>query len=346
MMKRLLLILILQNLATAGLHSQTFNVDDLVSLASMPPKNIDRFMSRNGFTTDGNKWNADSAGSTFTQKIKKNKKDIIPVRSVEMYTKDNSKYFCFHTTSLSEYTDGQKLLIKKGFFYDSKKEVGKESPMLFQKWNLTVLAVTAVADEIPQYTFTLKEKKIPSAIVYAEDLLKFDSHEFLVSYFGEKNVKKDLYYFSENELKKCSVLFGSSSHQVVFVWNDENNLNNLAFILVSNIIPTVNSPKPEGLISNNEWKLKCGLHPGMSIEDLLKLNETDFEIYGNQSELGLMIKPGANGKIDFKNTAVMLSCKNCNNDKFFQKQEVSALAVAKENLPMYVFDIIIYPSQN
>ncbi len=345
-MKRLLLILILQSLAIANLFSQSFTVDDLVSLATMPPKNIDRFMNRNGFAIPVSKWDTDIAGTSFIQKIKAGKKDMVPARSVDMYTKDDSKYFCLHTASVSEYIDGQKLLIKKGFVYDNKKEVGKESSLFFQKWNITVQATPGVKDEIPEYTFILTEKKIPSAIIFAEDLLKFDSHEFLVSFFGEQNVKKDLYYFSEKELKKCSVLFGNSSHQVVFVWDDENNLNKLAYILVSNIIPTVNSPKPEGIISNNEWKLKSGMHPGMSIEELIKLNENDFEIYGNESEMGLMIKPGANGKIDFKQTAVMLSCKNCNNDKFFEKKEVSAFDVAKENLPMYVFDIIIYPQRN
>lgn len=342
-MKRLLLILILQNLVSASLYSQSFSVDDLLTLASTPPKSIDRFMSRNGFAISGSRWNTDTIGTSFIQKIKAGKKDITPVRTVEMYTKENSKYFYFHTSSVIEFLDGQKFLAKKGFFYDDKKELGKESLLLFQKWNITVQAISETVDEKPQYTFVLREKKIPSDIVYAEDLLKFDSHEFLVSYFGEQNVKKDMYYFSEKELKKCSVLFGNSSHQVVFVWNDENNLNNLAFILVSNILPTVNLPKPEGIISNNEWKLKSGMHPGMSIKDLIELNENDFEIYGNKSELGLMIKPGSNGKIDFTKTAVMLSCKSCNTDKFFEKSEVSALAVAKKNLPMYVFDIIIYP---
>ena len=344
-MKRLLLILILQNLAVARLKSQSFTVDDLVKLASMPSKNIDKFMNRNGFTASG-KWNVDTIGISFNQKIKKNKIDITPQRSVDIYTKDSSKFICFHTSSPIEYIDGQKVLIKKGFIYDNKREPDKESSLLFQKWNVTVNAIVETIEGKPEYKFLLTEKRIPTAVVYAEDLLKFDSHEFLAGYFGEQNVKKDLYYFSEKELKKCSVLFGNSSHQVVFVWNDENNLNNLAFILVSNIIPTVNSPKPEGVISNNEWKLKCGMHPGMSIKDLIKLNENDFEIYGNESELGLMIKPGANGKIDFKKTAVMLTCSNCNNDKFFEKAEVSALDVAKKNLPMYVFDIILYPTQN
>lgn len=346
MMKRLLPLLILQLLAAANLFSQSFDLDDLVRLASMPSKDIGHFMDKKGFTNSASKWDSDLAGTVFTQKIKRNKKNFDAVRSVEMFMKDSSKYFCFHTSSSSEFAEGQKVLVKKGFLYDKKNEIGKAPSLLFQKWNITVDATTEVSNDTAQYTFMLREKKIPEAIVYAEDLLKFDSHEFLVSYFGEQNVKKDQYYFSEKELKKCSVLFGNSSHQVVFVWNDADNLNNLAFIMVSNIIPTVNSPRPDGELSNNEWKLRSGMHPGMSIEDLIKLNENDFEIYGNESELGLMIKPGLNGKIDFKKTAVMLNCKNCNNDKFLQKQEVSAIEVAKENLPMYVFDIIIYPPQN
>ena len=66
---------------------------------------------------------------------------------------------------------------------------------------------------------------------------------FLVSYFGEKNVTQDLYYFSENELKKCSVLFSGTLYQVAFVWGDENNLDNLSYIIVSNLLPTKKGKK-------------------------------------------------------------------------------------------------------
>lgn len=312
----------------------------------MQPKSIDRFMAKNGFVIFGGKWNVDTTRTSFIQKIKKNRKEVSATQSMDIYRKDSSRYFCFHTSSPLEFIEGQKYLLKKGFYYDSSQVVGKDSAILFQKWNIDVRSINEIVDSVHRYTFILQEKKIPSAIVYAEDLLRFDSHEFLVSYFGERNVKRDLYYFSQTELKKCSVLFGNSNRQVVFVWNDEKNLDDLAFVMVSDALPTVNSPVREGLLSNNEWKLKCGIHPGMSLKDLIKLNESDFKIYGNQSELGLMIKPEEDGKINFKKTAIMLSCKNCNTDNFLQKQEVSALAVARQNLPMYVFDIILYPSAN
>ena len=59
-----------------------------------------------------------------------------------------------------------------------------------------------------------------------------------------------------------------------------------------------------------------------------------------------MVKPAANGKIDFKKTAVMLDCANCDDLKIFNQQEVSALDIARKDLPMYINDVIIYPTQH
>ena len=84
-MKRILLILILQNFATGKAHSQSFTVDDLVTLASLPSKNIDRFMNRNGFALYKRKLDSDTMEASFSAKIKANKKDIGPERSIDIY---------------------------------------------------------------------------------------------------------------------------------------------------------------------------------------------------------------------------------------------------------------------
>jgi len=347
-MKRLLLILILQNFAIGRAHSQSFTVDDLITLASLPPKNIDRFMDKNGFSFFSSNVDSNLMVARFIEKVKAKRKDTQAKRSLELYKKDDTRYFSFHTSSLREYLDGERRLIKTGFFYDDKKDVSKETSMLFQKRNITIQAISEIKDDIPQYNFLLQQKEIPdpATIKYAEDLLRFNSHEYLVSFFGEKNVTKDLYFFSEKKLKKCSVLFAGSSRQAVFVWEDENNLDSLSYILVTNIIPTVGAERFKGVISNNQWQFQNGIHAGMAIKELLKLNEKDFEIYGNESELAFMIKPENNGKIDFRKTAIMLSCNNCNNDRLFNKPLIRALDVARENLPMYVYDIIIYPAHH
>ncbi|MEP7229823.1 MAG: hypothetical protein ABI691_06195 [Ginsengibacter sp.] len=347
-MKRFLLIICLQCFAHVNMYSQSFNIDDLISLISMPSKNIDRFMGRNKYALNNNKADGDAMMTSFVEKVKSKKKDEIPSRSVDMYKKNGIRFYAFHTTSLGEYLDGQRRLVKEGYFYDTSREISNDSPMLFQKKNLAIWAIPGMKDSVHEYSFVLEEKVVPDVydIKHAEDLLKFTSHEFLLSFFGKKNVEKDLLYFAENQLKKCSVLFGHSSRQVVFVWNDENNLTDLAYILVSNMLPTQGAEKYDGVFSNNEWKLESGIYAGMNIRDLISLNENDFEIYGNSSEFAFMVKPGGAGKIDFNKTEVMLSCKGCNTDRNFDKPTVRARDIVRENFPMYIFDIIIYPSHH
>jgi len=343
-MKRILLILIFQNFAAAAVRSQSFTVDDLVTLSSLPSKNIDRFMSKNGFALFKRKVSGDTIEATFMPKLKSRKVIVTPEKSVDIGLLGDLKYFTLHTSLAKDYLDGQKSLIKSGFFYNDKKDIAREPSMLFQKGNITVQGNTEMREGVPQYTFLVKVKQIPAAITYAEELLQFDSHEFLTSFFGPQNVKKDMYYLSEKELRKCSVLYSGTKHQAVFVWGDEDNLNNLAYILVSNVLPTAGAEKNNRLTGNNEWRFQNGIHAGMPIKELLRINEMDFDIYGTESELAFMARPEDTGKIDFKKTAIMFSCSDCDDNKLFDQQVVSALDIAKKNLPMYVYDVIIYPS--
>ena len=109
-------------------------------------------------------------------------------------------------------------------------------------------------------------------------------------------------------------------------------------------MPTASAKKFDKILLNNQWELENGIHAGMSLIELLKLNGKNFEFYGNQSELAFMIKPDMSGKIDFKKTMITLSCSNCNNNNLFSTSTtLSALAVAGENLPVYVYNIIISP---
>jgi hypothetical protein len=342
-MKRIILILILQNFASGYLYCQSFSVEDLVKIAALPSKDIVHFMDKKGYAFSNNRFDNDTMDVSFIRKVKGRKKYTGPERSITIDMRDDSKYFTLNTSSRDEYIEGQRDLIKSGFFYDGRKDVTKEPSMLFQKGNVSIETSTNVEDSVTEYTFKLRQRKFPSSIKYAEELLQFDSHEFLESFFGKQNVKKDLYYFSEKELKKCSVLFSGTRYQAVFVWGDENNLNHLSYILVTNILPTEGAKNNNPLSGNNEWQFQNGIHPGMPIKDLLKINEMDFDIYGTESDLAFMVKPEMSGKIDFKKTAVLLSCSSCFDDKIFNKKQVSALDVAKANLPMHVYDVIIYP---
>lgn len=333
----------LQNFIAGKAECQTFTVDDLLTLGFLPSKSIDHFMKKKGFVFYTNTSDSSTIAGNFIPRGN-GKNNSQPEKSIDISIKENLRFVTLHTTALNDYQAGQQRLIKAGFLYDTSKDMSKEAATIFQKANITIKASSVMEDSVMQYCFTLKENAIPASVRYAEDLLQFDSHEFLVSYFGRENVKKDMYYLSEKELKKCSVLFGGTQRQVVFVWDNETYLNDLAYILVTNSLPTEGGKKADPLAGNNEWKLKNGVCPGMALKDLLKINETDFDIYGNKSELSFLVKPNSFGKIDFKKTAVMLTCHECFDNKIFNQSVVSALDIAKANLPVRIFDVVLYPS--
>ena len=199
-----------------------------------------------------------------------------------------------------------------------------------------------IEDDSLVYTFLLKKRELPSSVQFAEDLLSFDSHEYLVSYFGETNVQKDVYYFSEKKIKKCSVLFGNSNRQVVFVWEDENNLCKLSYILISGILPTENGLPFNDNIGRNKWVFKSGIYSGMSIRDLLRLNGKDFKFYGADSEFSMMVEPENTGNIDFKKTGIMLNSLD-GNAPLLKKAKVSAEDIVENRIALHVFYIMLTP---
>ena len=342
-MKKITFILLFEFACVITLQAQRFSTKDFFNVAKMASKDVSRFMFKKRFIVYHDNHGVDSVPLSFIPKVKGWKSDDVPKCRVDIFQKDDSRYLIWRTTSFDEFLEAQEALVKGKFNYDKTKNINKDSSILFQKNNLSVLTNKKVEDSITYYSFQLKEKKIPDSIAFADELLQFDSNEYLESYFGEKNVKKDLYYFSENELRKCSVLFGNTPYQAMFVWGDETNLDKLSYIIISNIFPTKTYQENGIPNTNNDWKFVNGIRSGMSLRDVLRLNEMDFTIYGNKSDLGFMVKPTESGKIDFKKMGLLFRCPNCFDNEIFNQKEISALDLAKANLPLKVFDIIIYP---
>ena len=344
-MKRLLLLIIFIFTVVNSLWSQSFSTDDLIDLANTPLTGIDHFMKKKGFQVATSSSDSAAHEARYIIHLKKKSRYDGPERIVDISMGTDCKYFSLYTSSPAEYIDGKKYLVKSGFFYDKTRNAGDTTAMLFQKGNVDIEATPRFTDDtVVSYCFTLKQKKIPSKIRYAEDLLQFDSHEFLASFFGEQNVKKDRYYFSEKELRKCSVLFSGTRYQVVFIWKDQDNLDDLLYIVVPHQLPTESGRDNNNVMGSNEWQFKNGIYPGMNIKELLRLNEKDFGIFGNKSELAYMVKPAEEGKINFRKTVVVLSCSSCDDIKIFNQDEVSALDIVKKDVPMYVNDVLIYPT--
>lgn len=342
-MARFLLLLIAQGFFIGALYAQSFSVDDLMTLSTLSPKRFDKFMSDKGYISAGRRLQDDAMSFTFLERRKTQSTDsVFENRTVGLYKKDDDYCFAFNTTSLKEYQEGLHKLMSSGLFYGETRDTSL-SPVLFQRKNLRIYVSKEHEEGIPYYSFVLKRKQLPTLVNFAEDLLGFDSHEYLVSYFGEQNVKRDVYFFSENKVKKCSVLFGNSNRQAVFVWEDENNLSDLSYILISGILPTGNSVPFNDNISRNQWPFKCGIYSGMNIRDLLSLNGNDFTFFGYDSEFALMVDPSNTGNIDFKKVGIMLSSLDGANPGLLKRAKVSAEQAVENRIALHVFYIMLTP---
>jgi hypothetical protein len=340
-MARLLLILLLQCAWWNAIRSQSITVDDLLTLSALSPKSFDNFMSKKGFVPGSKAMENEAMSISFYEKRKKGKtehKDTV-MRSVDLYKKEDMYCFVLNTSCPKEYTDGCNRLKKAGFIANKNTDSTATAPQTFQKRNVTVNAGPVNGDDGTIYSFVLQKKELPalSGVQYAEDLLKFNSHEYLVSFFGEKNVKKDQYYFTEKELKKCSVLFPNTSQQAVFIWEDEDNYKGLSYVLISGLLPTMSAVQYTGHISQNKWVSSNGLYSGMTLRELVELHGSDIEFYGRGSEFAFMISPDNKGNIDFKKAGIMLGCIDCTGYGILEKEKISAIDALDSGIMLYCF---------
>lgn len=343
-MGRLLLILAFLLPVMCIAQSQSLTIDDLVNSSSLSPQSFNDYVVKKKFSVKRRSIVDNQMGySFFEQKTPGDSSGIN--RSVNMYKKGDTWYIALHTSSRDEFINGRNHLKRMNFFADTPIDTSVTVPLFFQKKAITVQTSCAVEGDAPVYTFLLTKKEIPdaSSVQYAEDLLKFDSHEYLVACFGENNVKRDTYIFSEKESKKCSVLFPNSNEQAVFIWDEEKNYRKLSYVLISGTLSTPDAAQYGGAFGNNKWELKNGIYQGMRISDLLRLNSNDFKFYGNQSEFAMMVEPKVTGSINFKFIGIGFNCFNCDKAAVLDKPKVSASDAVNNNLAMHVSCIIITP---
>lgn len=344
--KLLVILIVLISPSICIGQRQSFTIDDLLNLSSISPQNFDDYIIKKGFSVKRRNIFESSTGFTFFEKQDPSRADTSGIlRSIDLYKKDDSWCVILHTTSPDEFMNGRDKLKRMNFFSNAGSDTCMKTPLLFQKRAVSIQANCGMEDGVPVYSFMVKRKDIPNPgnIQFAEDLLKFDSHEYLVACFGENNVKRDVYVFSENESRRCSVLFPNSDEQAVFIWDDETNYRKISYLLISGTISTPDAKGYTGSFSHNKWEMKNGIYQGMRLSDLLRLNSNDFRFFGNQSEYSMMVEPKVTGSINFKWIGIGFNCFNCDQAALLNKQMVSASDAVSNNLAMHVSCIMISP---
>ncbi|MFZ1528575.1 MAG: hypothetical protein WAT19_07490 [Ferruginibacter sp.] len=310
-MKPFLLLQFIFTWACAA-HAQSFAAIDIAEASGLSPAKLQAYLIKKGFV--GGAYSNPSEKQFRYKGIKGKAMADSASREISMGTADTAFYFSYNTGSAAESGDLKTNLKAKGFSGETD---------FFQKNNITVKVSATVKDTITTWSFFVKRQLLPPVhdIIFAEDLLAFNSHEMLRFYFGDKNLKKDLYYFSDNEVNKCSVLFPNSNRQVVFIWDDEKNNYQLGRIYIGALLSFGSASENQRNTGENMWQLKNGIKTGMSLYQLRMLNGSDFNFGGGRSAYTGLVFSDGKGKFDFNKENIILGCVNCN-DPYFEKAEL------------------------
>jgi hypothetical protein len=341
------LLFLISFLIVCNVHSQGYSVKDFLYASSLSSKKLESYLNKKKFIAGGNSFRNDIVVNIYNakpEKSKKKKDTLHIIRTIETYHTKNNSSFTYITSLKKEYKQGLEELKEEGFFCGNEKDT---AGILFQKKNFSVVANTIIEkDNDTLYSLAINQQvlPLPDEIQFAEDLLQFYSHEYLVSVFGPKNVIKDVYYFSEKEVAKCTVLFPKTSRQAVFIWEDNVNLCKPAYLIIGGNMNAGTITNYDGIISENVWNSKDGIYSGMSLNSLMRLNGSSFKFYGKNSESPYMIVPEKTGSINFKTNRVVLGCLNPSGSRLLNNATIGADEILSDNLGLYVYMMMILPS--
>jgi len=330
--------------AVQAMYAQALPADKLLAALMIPTAKFDDWAAKKKFFLS----NSDKQGDTLVKlydykpEIKKKK----PVDSVlrRMRSSENKDYFslAYQTSSEEEFIALINTLKAAGFYCNQDADPAG-TKLLFQHKDITVKTFTEIKDSTTLFSLLFHDQDFPDAkdMYYADDLLNFTSHEYLVYYFGEENVKKDYYYFSGDELINCSVLFINTARQVVFIWKDEVNrttIDNLLFGGQQKLKSAMQSGK---FVAESNWIFKSGVHAGMTLYELRVLNGDDLKFYaGNSPNSGAVITSNT-GKLDFKKEEIILGCVNCSDGRYAAAEIMNADDALNDGKILFVLSVVL-----
>lgn len=339
MTKFYLLSFLLFNIFFAS--AQSFSFSSLLALSNEPTHKAEAHVIKKDYKREFDV--PSETGPLFTSKTK-NKKEVEITRSISFRAMDDRQQIIYQTSDKAEYLVLLTDLRKEGFVSFASYQ-GNDRPSVYQKANYSITTSLEIRGGIVMYT-VLVEKEIiphPKEIVYAEDLLQYKSHAQLSAVFGEGAVTKDVFYYSEKETNKCTVLFPGTKREVIFIWDDEENYRKASFLIVGGHMETAKSKDLNRQIEQNLWQSVQGVYSGMSLKELQTLNKQPISYYGWATEQAGMLAPKNNGDIDFTRLGVVLNCLNCKESGY----KTAGITTSEQELAMdkkvYVSTLIILP---
>lgn len=336
-MKRLLLFVFL--FVHLCLYGQQFSVKDFIGFTDFNTAKFDAFILKKDYKRD---YNSVRESQTVTSYYKISSKGEANYRQIHIEQLENKTGIYYSTSSKEEAARLKRQLDALKF----NSYVIDSNTLLLEKDNVTISTFREQADSVELFGLYISRTELPKIkdIIFAEDLLQLNSHEFIGYVYGKENVVKDEFYFTAHETNKCSILFPNSDKEVIFIWQDEYTYRNPGFLIFGGNVKTNISSDYTNLLVQNSWRSRQGLFCGMSLQELETINSKGISFYGWKSDRPGMLTNTNSGEIDFSRAAVILSCLNCGdvNDKNYIVHSADAL---RESLRIYVSSIIILPDR-
>lgn len=332
--------------------SQQLSASNLLKWISLSEKKMEFQLKNNEYHRSGTNFLTETTIKVYTgrqQFPNNNSPKADSTRRYVLITKYKDIIsLTYQTTAIAEFKHMLADLKKADFYTYSKNDapvVAGADSILYQHEEYTATAYATTDDSLPLYSILYSRKNFSKAneIYYGEDLLQFSSHEYLVHYFGEENVKKDIYFFSGNEIANCSVLFINTNRQVIFIWADEFNKRSISNLLFGGQQKLKSQIDYNKYVAENNWMLKSGVHAGMSIYELRKINENNFNFYGGSNINSGLILDEINGKIDFKKESIILGCMNCTDNAYGSSVVITADDAIADGRILFVLSVVLYP---
>lgn len=339
-MKKILLFFLLANLQ-ANAQKQEFSLNSLLNFTKIPETKFQSYVSRKGYEYVPPE---DTLNATTVFYKKEKKKPV--EKLLERYDRSDTSVIIFQTTSYDEFMELNNELQEKEFVFAKENLIRNNIYSLYQKGSIIIKPQIKTEDNKTLYSFIVERKDLPrqNDIEHVEDLLQLTTHEYIAAVFGDENVKKDIFYFSEKELNKCSILFPNTTMQVIFVWKDQVNNRDPLFLVVGRSSPGTPGNKTSyyKAIEHSKWKSLNGIYPGMSLKDLYELNGQDIQFYGWETEgAGFVVRDNP-GLLNFKKLGVQLNCLDCNEDKYYSDSNIiNSSSILKENRRVFVSTLMI-----
>ncbi len=341
MRKFLLLVYLLFSYVVGS--SQILTANDFVSIPAIPQKKLGGYLAKIGFAKGETTALSDTLMQNYYVKdSKSNYIDYSDSRLVQSWYTKYKSGFIFYTSSQKDCVAVIKSLKDGGFFCENENI---QAPFIYQKDDILIRLTSVREDTSTIFKFFVTKEVLPSPknIHFAEDFLVFQSHENLAYIFGRGNVQKDVYYFSDSNVVRCSVLFPNTNRQVIFVWQDEINRCSLSHLLIGNSLRGNSSAKSEMPVAENLWTMRNGLRANMSLAELLKINKSGINFYGWNSQFPGIVEPSKNGEIDFAKTGVVLSCLNCRGSEFLNRDIINSDDALRNSMRLFVLALIVMP---